>query len=141
MAQKMAINSSEVAEVAEVELTKNQKKKIDRIVKNFPLFLTTVSDDLCEYVMRYPKDFVYHYDLPDKEFEYKSHLVEGQVCIVFMPKLIELLRSLNISEEKLHEIMEEFHQATNPTEPPESELVQVLKKVGNTVTPTETTKN
>ena len=72
------------------------------------MFLTT---HLLKYRIEYPKNFVYHFELSDSEFDYKAKLVDTNVCMVYLPKLYERLRSLHVSEEDILTLTQE---ALNP---------------------------
>jgi hypothetical protein len=99
------------------KLSKQKMKEIDTVVDNFPVFLTTQSTDLTEFIIKYPGDFTYNYDIPEEEFNYRSDLVENMSCMVYLPKLFERLRSLNIDDEQLKQLQQEAYDAINPEVP------------------------
>lgn len=92
--------------------TAQQRNEIDKQVDNFPLFIKTECNDLIDYRIEYPDEFDYHYGLPDDEFNYKSEKVCDNVCMIYLPQLLKLLKELNIDEERLQQIIKQFKQAT-----------------------------
>lgn len=100
------------------------KEQIDEIVSKFPIFITTSRDEPNEYITSYPKGYVGD-SSSDNEAEYKSHLVDQQMCVVYTPKLFELLNKHGIDTT---ELKKELYSALNPSDPPQSSFVQYIQR-------------
>lgn len=88
-------------------------RHVDKDFETIPLFLNFNDEELATIRIKLPKNVKFHYDLPEEKFEYTCEKFWNMMRVVNLQKLIELLKTTNIGEEKLQQIIKESESKLN----------------------------
>lgn len=83
------------------------KRRVDEGFDELPLFFKYTDTELTSIRIDLPDQVNFDYDLPEEEFDYVNNKFWGSMRVINFPKLITLLRSTNIGEKKIQEMIKE----------------------------------
>lgn len=75
--------------------------EMDAQLDTIPLFIPAWDDDLMLYRVDLPDSCPLDYGMPDAEFKYKIGKLEKDIGVVYMPKLLEYLKSHGLSQQEI----------------------------------------
>lgn len=86
------------------------KQRVDESFDKLPMFFKYTDIELTSIRIDLPEQVNFDYDLPEEEFDYANNKFWGSMRVINFPKLITLLRSTNIGEKKIQEMIKESSQ-------------------------------